>query len=306
MKSPLALATAAVGAVGLSLSAQAPAPPAPVKPNDTSAAKETAFEFPTGDYRRGLRGRGNFGVLIDRAESPFAGSWHLAEDVWLPAGTSVRSITAGVVRYSDFSPSWKDRTGRMHWNLGNVVVIEHPLDPPIDGLTAVCSVYVHLGADRRVKVGDAVEKGQVIGSIGRDRSEENGLYPAHLHFGIHKGPYIQIAPSLRRELETAAKTTGLAFGAAPPIRGEIEIELHGEDSVLVKSKKDDAKFLLSLLVGSTAPKDKPADIVGWCKGYGDQETVAEWLRPSQWIAERQKEAAANAPAPAGSGVPVTK
>jgi hypothetical protein len=31
--------------------------------------------------------REHFGVLITGKDSPFAGSHHLAEDVWLPAGT---------------------------------------------------------------------------------------------------------------------------------------------------------------------------------------------------------------------------
>jgi hypothetical protein len=56
--------------------------------------------------------------------------------------------------------------------------------------------------------------------------------------------------------------------------------------VLVRSKADGRRFLLSLLVGSTAPKDKPADIMGWCQGYGDKPTVDEWLRPSRWLADR--------------------
>ena len=255
---------------------------APHEPKPAECAP--AFEWPTDGYHRGLRGRGNFGVLITNKDSVFAGSHHLAEDIWLPAGTMVRSVAEGVVRYSDFSPSWKDKAGRLHWNLGNVIVIEHALTRPVDGLTHVCSVYVHLGSDRRVKVGDTVGKGQVIGTIGRDRSEENGLYPAHLHFGLHKGPYFQISPAWRHGLETEAKTTGIAIGLDEPIRGEIELVPQGEDSVLIKSKADGRKFILSLLVGSTAPKDKPADIMGWCSGYGDKLTVEEWLRPSQWIA----------------------
>ena len=90
----------------------------------------TGFEFPCDGYLRGLRGQGNFGSLITATVSPFRGTHHLAEDCWLPAGTEVRSAAAGVVRYSDFSPSWIDEQKVTHWNLGNVVVIEHRLDPP--------------------------------------------------------------------------------------------------------------------------------------------------------------------------------
>jgi murein DD-endopeptidase MepM/ murein hydrolase activator NlpD len=253
-------------------------------PAPAPAPKPLPFELPCDGYRAGLRGKGNFGVLVAGRDSPFAGSYHLAEDVWLPAGTEVRSVADGIVRYSDFSPSWKDQAGHMHWNLGNVIVLEHALTPPIDGLDAVCSFYVHLGADRRVATGDVVRRGQVLGRIGKDRSEENGLYPAHLHFGLHRGPYLQIPPAWRRELETTARTTGIAAGDGPPLRGEIEMRMHDETTVLVQAKAGGARILLSLLVGSTAPGKKPADIMAWCEGYGSRDTVDEWLCPSQWIA----------------------
>jgi len=183
----MVLAFAALGGTAARARAQQPDPAA-------AAPAPLPFVLPCDGYRSGLRGRGNFGVLVTGRDSPFAGSHHLAEDVWLPAGTEVRSVADGVVRYSDFSPSWKDAAGRMHWNLGNVIVIEHTLKRSIDGLDAVCSLYVHLAADRRVATGDVVRRGQVLGRIGKDRSEENGLYPAHLHFGLHREPYLQIPP----------------------------------------------------------------------------------------------------------------
>src|SRR5262249_45378173 len=97
------------------------------------------FQLPCDDYLRGLRGEGNFARLVVEGGAPFQGTYHLAEDVWLPAGTEVRCAAEGVVRYSDFSPSWTDSAGQVHWNLGNVIVVEHALEPPIDGLSAVCS-----------------------------------------------------------------------------------------------------------------------------------------------------------------------
>ncbi|MBK8099766.1 MAG: M23 family metallopeptidase [Planctomycetes bacterium] len=251
-----------------------------------AAAAAPRFQLPCKDYRRGLRGRGNFGAHITAKDSPFAGSWHLAEDVWLPAGTEIVAIADGIVRYSDFSPTWTDDAGKTHWNLGNVIVLEHPLDPPIDGLRHVCSFHVHLGADRRVAVGDTVTRGQVIGTIGKDRSDENGRYAAHLHFGIHRGPYLQIPPSLRREFGERAKAGGIAIGDAT-VRGELEFSLFGHDSVFVRSKGDGAQFLWSLKVGASAPDATCADIMGWCQGYGDQSMVDEWLRPSTWIEQHR-------------------
>lgn len=251
-----------------------------------AAVAAPRFQLPCTDYRRGLRGRGNFGAHVTAKDSPFAGSWHLAEDVWLPAGTEVAAIADGVVRYSDFSPTWTDGAGKTHWNLGNVVVLEHPLDPPIDGLHHVCSFYVHLAADRRVVVGETVARGQVIGTIGKDRSDENGRYAAHLHFGVHRGPYLQIPPSLRREFGAQARTAGITIGDAV-VRGDLEFTLFDRDSVFVRSKQDGAQFLWSLKVGGSAPGATCADIMGWCQGYGDQATVDEWVRPSTWIEQHR-------------------
>jgi murein DD-endopeptidase MepM/ murein hydrolase activator NlpD len=256
--------------------------PAPAGRADAPETR-TVFDFPCEGYLRGLRKKGNFGVLVTAAGSPFTGSYHLAEDVWLPPGTVVRSVADGVVRYSDFSPTWTDDRGGVHWNLGNVIVIEHPLTPAEDGVSEVCSFYVHLSADRKVTVGDKVKRGQPIGAIGADRSEENGRYPAHLHFGLHQGPYVQVPPAWKRRLEEEARTTGIALGPDRVLRGEIAVERHGETDVLVTSKDGKETVVLSLLVGSTSPGYKPPDIMAWCEGYGDKGTVEEWLRPSTWV-----------------------
>src|SRR5262245_56390748 len=149
-----ALASTALGLIAAAQ--QASAAPAP---------RPRSFTLPCDGYVQGLRGRGNFGAQITAVDSPFAGAWHLAGDGWPPAGTAARSVADGVVRSSAFSPSWQDGAGRMHWNLGNVIVVEHALDPPIDGETAVCSLYVHLAADRRVAAGDTVQRGQLLGRI---------------------------------------------------------------------------------------------------------------------------------------------
>lgn len=268
--------------------AQAPLPPQAPR----SAEADPRFAFPCARYEKGLEnGRGNFGFHVTAEGSAFRNSWHLAEDVWLPAGTEVRAIADGVVKYSAFSPTWTDDRGFVHWNLGNVIVIEHRLDPPVavskrekDGtLDAICSVYVHLGAERLVEVGDAVARGQKIGHIGKDRSDENGRYPEHLHFGIHRGAYVQVAPALERELRRAAASKdGLNVGPFV-FRGDIELSRVGDTDLLVTSVATKEKFVLSLLVGSTAPKDPPPDIMGWCEGYGSRDKLDEWLAPSKFL-----------------------
>lgn len=257
-----------------------------------SPAPTPRFALPCERYEKGLEnGRGNFGYHVTGEGSPFRNSWHLAEDVWLPAGTAVRAIADGVVRYSAFSPTWSDDSGFVHWNLGNVIVIEHGFDPAVAvskrakewTIDAICSVYVHLGAERLVDVGDRVVCGQRIGHIGKDRSDENGRYPEHLHFGIHRGPYVQVAPALERELRRAAASKdGLIVGPFV-FRGEIELSRVGETDLLVTSVATKEKFVLSLLVGSTAPKDPPPDIMGWCEGYGSRDKLDEWLAPSKFL-----------------------
>lgn len=260
-------------------------PPADARKADDVVAG-SGFELPCRGYRRGLRGKGNFGVLVEgkRGANAFAGTYHLAEDVGVRGGTKVRSVANGRVVYSDFSPSWKDDEGRMHWNLGNVIVIEHALATPETELTHVCSVYIHLGADRRVKRGDEVTRGQLIGFVGQHRSEENGRYPAHLHFGLHRGRYHQISPAWKRGLVRDAREYGLPFGPDRAlVRGEIEVKRVSDTTVRIEFVKQDARGHLSLLVASTSPDYRPADIMGWCQGYGDRETVAEWIRPSAWL-----------------------
>lgn len=243
----------------------------------------TTFELPCAGYAKAVNAKGSFGHRVTSPRSPFHDSWHLGEDVWLPAGTEVRAIADGVVRYSAFSPTWTDAKGFVHWNLGNVIVVEHALVPPEKDLAAVCSVYVHLAADRRVKVGDVVKRGAVLGRIGANESEENGRYPAHLHFGLHRGPYVQIPPSLERRLRAAASSKdGLVLGPVV-LRGELVLERNGASDVLITAKEGGAKAVLSLLTGSTAPKDPPPDIASWCEGYGDEATVKEWLSPSAFI-----------------------
>ncbi|MBL8859791.1 MAG: M23 family metallopeptidase [Planctomycetes bacterium] len=276
MSGPWIALVVCAAVAGASLSRDEKPPSAPVA--------KTTFVLPCEGYMRALERGGNFGLFVTGEKSPFKNSYHLAEDVWLKGGTPVHAIGDGIVRYSDFSPTWTDKAGVVHWNLGNVIVIEHALKPPIDDLDAVCSFYVHLAADRRVKTGDRVERGQIIGRIGADKSAENGRYPAHLHFGIHRGPYFQISPAFERDVRRAAASKDGLRAGPDVLRGELKFRLNGESSVLVTSVESGTSILLSLLVGSTAPENAPADIMNWCQGYGPQDMLAEWLEPSAFIA----------------------
>jgi murein DD-endopeptidase MepM/ murein hydrolase activator NlpD len=119
--------------------------------------------------------RHSFGACVANPQSSFAGSVHIGDDVsW---GNELRTIVAaapGVVRLAEHVFSW-----------GHIVIVEHKLP---DG-SAVCTLYAHLSPALSVKPGDIVASGQRIGCIGRSHSVDNGGYLAHLHFGVHRGPY---------------------------------------------------------------------------------------------------------------------
>lgn len=86
-------------------------------------------------------------------------------------GHPIYSIGAGVVVYSqDVKLGW-----------GNCVIVRHIFREPGGKIDMVDSLYGHL-LDRKVKVGDKVERGQLVGRMGNNR----GMYPAHLHLEVRK------------------------------------------------------------------------------------------------------------------------
>ena len=125
---------------------------------------------------------------------------HLGADVgWYRVGLPVYAAAAGVVRVSEgpsLVPDKEERgadgrrsgqrrsgrpTGALHW--GNCINIEHRLP----GGEYFTTVYGHLGNDRLVEVGEVVEAGQPIGTVGRKHFRVNGGYEPHLHFGVRQG-----------------------------------------------------------------------------------------------------------------------
>lgn len=107
----------------------------------------------------------------------FRAGGHLGEDWLVTDGSSgrslgkpVHSIGNGIVVLArDIRASW-----------GNVVIVRHAWIEN-RGLHFADSLYAHL--DRiTVREGQQVTKGQQIGTIGNN----HGMYPAHLHFEIHK------------------------------------------------------------------------------------------------------------------------
>ncbi|MFM2092794.1 MAG: Peptidase family [Planctomycetota bacterium] len=116
---------------------------------------------------------GSFALRV--GTGAFAGGTHVGHDTgWHQPGAPVRAVMDGIVRVAAPAlPSW-----------GGLVVVEH--DGP-EG--PVCSLYGHLGLLLAVRSGDPVAAGQLLGTLGRAMSPENGGYGVHLHLGLHRGPF---------------------------------------------------------------------------------------------------------------------
>lgn len=86
-------------------------------------------------------------------------------------GDAIYSIGRGVVVLSE--------DVRVGW--GNVVIIRHAYREITGKLEMVDSLYGHL-LERKVRVGQVVERGQLVGTMGGN----NGMYPVHLHLEVRK------------------------------------------------------------------------------------------------------------------------
>lgn len=117
------------------------------------------------------------GYLEDRswyARSPLFGqerSVHLGIDIWADQGTQVFAPLAGVVH------SFADNAGFS--NYGPTLIVQHEMD----GLVFY-TLYGHLSRInlQHWQKGVVIKAGDQIGTLGT--IEENGEWPAHLHFQI--------------------------------------------------------------------------------------------------------------------------
>ncbi|MHC4915200.1 MAG: peptidoglycan DD-metalloendopeptidase family protein [Planctomycetota bacterium] len=142
----------------------------------TAAAKELVP--PVRDFFDPVRD--SYGKRIGAKNPAFANSAHVGDDVaWHCDGQAVVAVGDGIVRRAGCTGTW-----------GYQVIVEHVAP---DG-SKFCSLYAHLGPFVQVKPGDTVGRGQKIGAVGRSRTWENGGYWAHLHFGVHRGPFLHEYP----------------------------------------------------------------------------------------------------------------
>ena len=117
--------------------------------------------------------RRSFGSLVRAGKGPFAGTYHVGDDVaWHRPQSTVVAIGRGRVKIAS--------VGVRSW--GGFVVIEHTGDKS----GPFCSMYAHLGPLVCVRPGQEVRRGQKIGALGREFTWSNGGYGTHLHFGILK------------------------------------------------------------------------------------------------------------------------
>lgn len=96
---------------------------------------------------------------------------HEGTDIFADYGTEVSSASYGVVELK----GWNKYGG---WRLG------------IRDINNTYYYYAHLGSfAKEIKIGDIVEPGQVIGSVGSSgygKEGTSGKFPPHLHFGMYK------------------------------------------------------------------------------------------------------------------------
>lgn len=156
----------AIASPGATSAVEVAAPPTVVDGFDFPVGPRDAAEPPPGYYSA-------VGLADDDYYRTFR-AWHTGDDWNGPGpgdadlGLPVYATANGMVVASGYyTPSW-----------GNIVLVQHSLP---NGAT-VWTQYAHL-KERLVEVGQTVERGQPIGSIGKGA---NNIWPAHLHYEIRQ------------------------------------------------------------------------------------------------------------------------
>ncbi|HUH75204.1 MAG TPA: peptidoglycan DD-metalloendopeptidase family protein [Chitinophagales bacterium] len=119
------------------------------------------------------------GYMEDRswyARSPLFGkqrSIHLAVDIWAEEGSAIFAPIEGKIH------SFADNSG--FGNYGPTLILEHQVEGEV-----FYTLYGHLSKNNMAnwQIGRSVQQGEQIGELGS--MNENGDWPAHLHFQIIK------------------------------------------------------------------------------------------------------------------------
>jgi murein DD-endopeptidase MepM/ murein hydrolase activator NlpD len=141
-----------------------PAPPKPVQTYPTTAARTTTASSPAvGTAAGSVAGSGQFGWPMSGRISQGYWEGHRAIDIYAPRGTPIIASDAGTIAAAHFARGY-----------GRMVVVDHG--------NGYQTLYAHMDAFF-VEVGQAVEKGQLLGKCG---STGNSTGP-HVHFEVRKG-----------------------------------------------------------------------------------------------------------------------
>ncbi|GMV81081.1 MAG: hypothetical protein AMXMBFR7_22650 [Planctomycetota bacterium] len=240
---------------------------------------------------------------------------HVGVDwAYLGAGREVKAVAAGRVRFAahvptllvelpasvrpaEVDPAGVDEppppSAVRKWGWGGLVIVEHQVAGARGQPEQIyCSLYGHLDRTPRVKVGQDIATGDVLGVIGAGPSADNGWYVPHLHFGIRRGAYMTPPTTLPVKLngvEVEARVLDLT-------RNEAIVDLAGRREAL-PIKRYWERFLVPHTGGGLYPN--------WITGYLplDRDAAREgWERPGAFLKARvmqERSETTNPPAPPG-------
>ncbi len=154
------------------------------QPTDGSALVSDGFDFPVGPRGENVDVFKTHKIdttLVDPAYFKLFSVWHTGED-WngrgggdTDLGDPIYAISNGrVAEFGYYPPSW-----------GNIILLEHVLPDQ----TRVWSQYAHLEQMMVGQVGQIVQRGQQIGTMGKGAKTAEypqGRWIAHLHFEIRR------------------------------------------------------------------------------------------------------------------------
>ena len=131
----------------------------------TKGAEISPLEYSIGRYDENRKG------LYDSELFEGKRTHHVGIDIGGPVGTPIYAFYDGTIFDKKYLPAEGD--------YGNVIIMEHEFNG-----TKLWALYGHLSSEslETFKIGDIVEKGQLIGWLG-DKNENGGWEP-HVHFQL--------------------------------------------------------------------------------------------------------------------------
>lgn len=222
----------------------------------------------------------------------FPSPHHRTEFVHLPDNTEIRSVAAGEVMYAGFL---RGQPGQ-GTSICTIVIIEHELDDAFADFTKFCSIYVYLGnTGTGLVLRSQVKKGQRIGMSAKQdllTQKDRGTY---LCFSMHKGPYYQVPPSLRkRYIRNAPRLLREKLVLMKQRTDELDAEVITERSFSFRQVGGTEAIITHKRTGQTVSvkllekrySGLPS-IMGWCYPQKEDMSQDEWLLPSSWIGKYQ-------------------